>query len=133
MTEEMEVRQLPRVLLLRVQNKLRRVVKEAYPTGINNVVKVVLEDESIIYFNLSTGQEVNALEVLGKQDTLKLTGGKQAEEPPLPKGVFDKVISRSDTPEDPPLADLQTEETAKKKSSTKKATTKKVARSKSTK
>lgn len=85
------------MLLLRVQNSIKKEVSHLYSTDKENIVKAVLVNGDVVYYDLAARK---VIELTSPNDTSFLTGGKQAEaELPQKKreGVFDAMISRGDT------------------------------------
>ena len=90
-----EQKQLPRVLLLRVQNSIGKQVNEVWETQDPDIAKVILADGSTIYYDLLNRREVKSttlrflVESGGEEATNQLTGGKQPEK-------YNALISRDD-------------------------------------
>lgn len=125
MMEELQ----PKVLLLRVQNSIKKVVSQLYSTEQENIVRAVLLDGSTIFFDLKAKKIVPGplpdVSAWGKEDTDKLTGGKQAEtELNKNVGKYHEIISRDDLSTDEetvkPKADKPKKAGAKKATNTKK-------------
>jgi hypothetical protein len=82
----------------------------------------VLEDGKDVHYDLVAKKVVTFVEDWGKEDTLKLTGGKlEPIEAPKPTGNFNAMISREDAVPTVTKTKSTTKKTGGKKTSSKKA------------
>jgi len=112
---------LPRVLLLRVQNALQKTVKELKSTDDPNVVRAVLENGESVLYDLRERKVVSSMQDWGAEDTLKLTGNKAEPINVSKTENYNAIISRGAVAEVKPKAKV-TKKAGGKKTVSKKTT-----------